>query len=349
MDTNNILSLNLCDNIIDEIFGKKEFLEFSYALNFLDEYGSPKTFLEKVEDEEFGMRKKMSRIAKNTKDTTRETIKVYGQLTDAGGGLVKTGWDLMMKCITLGTKTIWFIIKTITKIPKALLDIINKIEQIPSDIVNKIKGNIKLYITVDDLEMLYNNSLLRRLDDYIEVITALTKGEMWGTFFNKIQRRNDTGKPFSFRINQNDMKLCRKAEALYNTIENIKFSQSVIEMNNQEVIQTYFGNDKRVISFIDLKGKQHQGTYYETLIQLMKDIESRKSSLELIQTDFGKKYDDNQRAQEFAKLGVMAQNRVVTTMQQISKVLSIIGNIIKYVTTDINTMDTTIKKLLKSK
>ena len=106
-------------------------------------------------------------IAKNTMGTIRDVQKVHGAVTDAGGEAVRAGWNMAAALINLIVRGVSFIVKHLAKIPDMIAKVLNKLADLPSDIYNKIKGNIKLYITVPDIELLYRERLFTKLDGFL--------------------------------------------------------------------------------------------------------------------------------------------------------------------------------------
>lgn len=335
-----LFDLKIIDRPLDDMFYGKAYTEFCEELYLLeDATPSEQAMWEAVVDSDVEKQKNKSQIVRNTIDTTKSVGRAYGDITDFEGGLIKTSFDLVMKVVHLGTKTLAYVGKAISVIPKSLLSLIDKIGAIPSDVKNKIKGNIKLYITVNDLDMLYNKSMVKKLDDFLVTLQLLTKGEMWGTMFHREVKADKT-------VGENDMKICARLNSIYKTIENVQFTQTVINMSDERTVGIYFGPDK-VINFTDLRGQRHNSTYYEALIQLMDDLNLRKDVLNKLQTDFGAKFSRAEGNQSYAKLSGRDQKQLAITMQQIGKVVTIVGNIVKYVSADIKTMNSAIDSIEK--
>lgn len=319
-----------------------DFDKLCESLDELDALTRPfNIFDEAVRDPSVEANNHKSSVIKNTMDTTRDVMHGYNQTINTGGTIIKAGWDAMVKIINVAFKTLQALINTAIKLPTNIINLTKELAGIPSDVKNKIKGNIKLYITIDDIAMLYNNSLLQRLDTSISTIGLLTRGEMWKTMFNRDLVNELKARP---TIPPNDMKLCRKLEGEIKAIQNIQFSETLIDMGDPNNIDIYFGN-KKCIEFTDLTGRHHNDTYYEALLQLMKDIQSKNNVIQQLQTDFGSKLKKTQDNQTFAQLSGMAQQRVYTTMNEISQVATCVGNIVRYVQTDVNTMENATRKL----
>ena len=240
------ISIDLVDDIIASTL--TDTIQFKEYCENLDELGSiidPEFYLEAVEHKKTGIKRELGKVTKNTIDTTRKMGSIYNDITDAGGGLIKGGVDVLGASIRLIVKIIKFFTDKIIKIPKMIVKVIDKIGQIPSDIKNKIKGNIKLYITINDIQDLYGQSLMNQLKTFISYASALSQGELWGTFFNPRKVSNGL-----LNINMNDKKNIKDMQKIYNYIANLNFTESIINMSSMDVVNAYFGDSKSV-KFID--------------------------------------------------------------------------------------------------
>lgn len=333
------------DLIATNIIRSKEFKEFGENLDELCIIIDPELYMEAVVDRNNTLKNTARAIKRNTINSTRQVTSIYGDITDAGGGVIKSTWDLIMNCVHLCSKTLIFTLNKIEILPRLITNTVIKISNIPDDIKNKIKGNIKLYITVDDIYALYNQNIFRLLDQFLADSDIIIKGDTWGTF---LHRRNDKNGTNILQRGSNDISIMKKMQKVYSKLKLIEFSQTTIEMSNTNNLSIYFGDNKSV-KFVDLSGKKHECTYYEALEQLLKDLQSEKSRLEHLQGEIGNKYDESRMNQNFGSLPPDAQKRITDTIVMISKVISIIGNIIRYVTKDINELSTAADKILKSR
>lgn len=333
---NNLFELNTVDDILIENFADSDsFKEFSYNLSILDRlYVDP--LMEEVIDHENTFKRKASNIIKNTKDTTTGVVKVYDQVTDANANLIKSTWDLIMKGIGLLTKITTFIVNQIAKIPKFIINVLNKVMKLPSNIRNKIQGNIELYITANDIENLYNQSLLSRIDSFIHYAEELSKGQMWNAVFGAHIKLKDG---FPIKWNSNDITCCKEMKKIYKNLVNMEFTQTTIYMNNQSVINTYFGNDES-ITYV-WNGRSHTSNYYNALVDLIKNLDSQKDSIKKIQESINIKLNESYANSNFVNLTPKAQAYIKEAIQEIAKVTGIIGNFIKYITHDMKTISDT--------
>lgn len=337
----NSFNIDSLDVILALDITSNEFKEFCEDLDQIRILADSELYLEAMNDRNLQGHDGFKKAMRNTVSTTKDLGSAYNTITTSGGSTIKSFWDLMMKALSLTVRVLSFILKKIAQIPAAIMNIGNKISNIPKNVRDKIRGNIKLYITVNDLSALYNNSLLQRIETFQSLAIRLSEGDMWGTF---VKKRTSPG---IFKIKENDMKICRDMDKVYEHLRLVEFTQTSIEMNetNRDI---YFGAE-RSITIKDLHAKTFTGSYYDVLQKLMNDINSWKKSLEKIQNDIGDKYTRSQNNQQFSQLDAFAQQRVSQTIQMISQVISIVGNLVRYVKADLNTIESSVDKILSNK
>lgn len=328
-----------------------EFCENLRELDSLFEESAFDLFEEEVQDPKTKVGSKLGLAARRTWSSTKDMASAYGNITDAGGDVYKSIFDLIWGGITLAIRVLSFILRQISLIPKAILAVANKIVGIPEDVKNKIQGNIKLYFTAADIEKCYNQLIISQLDQFISMANALSSGETWSTFF---RRRSDTWvkgtNGVDYKVDyvpDNDIKMCKKMRAAYVRFNVLEIEQTVVEMNKMNVA-IYFG-DSKVVSFTDLKGKHHEDTYYGALTQLMADLHHSQQSLQNVNKVLGQKYDSTLMNQQFTQLNNAQKNLIKDSVMMVSKSISIVGNIMKCVMTDMKTIDTEVNKLVKKK
>ena len=301
------------------------------------------TITEAVVDKKSSIIKSAKNIAHNTASTTKGIASIYTSITDAKGAALKNSIDLFLKVAGLIGKAVVFIFNQGAKIPNFALQVVDKATKIPGDVLNKIKGNIKLYITINDIKEIYQTGFIVKLDTFLSTAVAVSKGDMWSTMFNKRVKNPDGSK---YKANQNDMALCRKLIMQYAALKSIEFTETVIDMNDDKNVNIYFGGKDNSIAFTDAKGVKHNDTYYALISQLIKDITDRKEQLTKIQEEFGKKYERTLINSSFADLGPGARNLVIEVQKDIGSVISIIGKMVRYTQTDLNTLNSTIDKII---
>jgi hypothetical protein len=116
-------------------------------------------------------------------------------------------------------------------------------------------------------------------------------------------------------------------------MDNIKFEKSVIKLNNKQIIYTYLSPKSKYC-------------------ELMKDtsdlLNKIKPELEILAKAATDKFNANQINGVLPKLSPANQVRAKNSSQMISKVVSIVGNLVKYIITDITTINKTVFKLQTS-
>lgn len=316
------------------------FKEFCSDLDELGLITDCELYDEKVKSVDQSLRRFGKDVRRNTVSTTLDVGKAYGNIVDSNASVIKSIWDLMMRALHLSVRAISFVLRKISYIPYAIIRLGDKIADIPSDVRNKIRGNIKLYITVADIHSLYNNQLLVKLETLIALATRLSTGDMWGTFIS----RRDSSQKIIF--GENDMKTCKEMLKIYEQIKMLEFTPSTIEMKDEATVNVYFGT-AQAVEFTDLHGKKHKSTYYEALTVLLDDIDKQKKNMETIQKSIGEKYTQTQANTNFSKLHYTQQALIKDTINMMSKSISVVGNIIRYVNIDIETLNNATDALLK--
>lgn len=323
-------------NIMDiDNWGFKEFCE---NLDILDQLSTSEVYIEEVTNNKATLMKPFKGTIKNTADTTIDLVSIYGGLMSGNASVIKGFWDLFMKLINLGLNVILFILGKITTIPILIMKVGDKVGSIPDNIANKIQGNIKVYITIPDIESLYNNQLLNKLTTFISLSRRLAEGDTWGTFFRK--RKGSKG-------NENDIKISKEMKAIYAHLKTLKFTQTTIFMSHTDAFKQYFGQEKS-IHFVDLHGKKHNDTYYEALTQLVEDIKAHQDDLKVIQQSVSSKYTETYMNQEFSKLTATQRDIIVNSVQMISRMLKVTGDIVKYIIIDMQTIEKETSKILNA-
>lgn len=307
----------------------REFVEAINEIYFIDDN---EMYLEKVVDRNLTLKKKAGEVISNTVSTTKDVAGVADNITDSGAKVIKTGWDLVMRAVELATKIIHFVCVKIADIPKMIGYLWRKVTRIAPNVKNKISGDLSLYIPVGDIEQLYNTNLFARLDQYITLAETLAKGDMWGTMLN---RRGANGKAI---LGDNDIKTCRKMTTIYGELRNVEFHQTTIKMKENGNVNLYFGDTKSV-HFKDLSRQEYECTYYEAISKLVEDMKSMSEKLATVDKNLGAKYDRTKANQAFASLN-LSQQRIVTQMlQQTSKIIAIVGNLMKCVMADMKEIE----------
>ena len=85
------------------------------------------------------------------------------------------------------------------------------------------------------------------------------------------------------------------------------------------------------------------------MIKLTKDLGEKKDEIEHIRVLLGDKIATTQANQQFVKVGPNVQKYILNSMQMVSKIIEIIGNMIRYILIDIKTIENTTNKLLSKK
>lgn len=315
---------------VADIHGAR-FLEFCESIDKIRDMMDEDLYLEAVNDPGTRWKQTKTLIANNTSKTSGGMLSAYNNITDAGGNIIGAVFDIIMNSINLSTKIIKFLTDRLVAIPRMIGSVSGKVARIPADTKAKVRGDIRIHITVTDIEQMYNQTLMQRLTTFIGLASELSKGDVWTVAFN-ISHAKTQG---LIHLGNNDIKRCKEMTRLYNELKNVKFTPSTINMGQDDNYDIYFGG-QRSIKFTDLGGKQHLCSYYEALNQLMSDINAKKKDLETVQKSLGEKYDRTQMNQAFTHIGPSSRTAIVDTLQMVSRMIALVGDIVKCIILDIN-------------
>lgn len=285
-------------------------------------------------------RHQIDKIIANTSKTSRDIAKIYGISTDAGGAAIKSVWDLGMKLLTLATSAIAFIVKNIVKIPEAINKLIDKLVSIPSNVKARIRGDIQLYVTIEDLQTLNNQYVLNHMTNLLVLAKEFSAGEVWTSFWGKKERR-DSG------LNTNDARTLKEMKAEFAYFSKINMTKTVVNMSDANVVEGYFGNGK--IEYKDIHGKMHSSTYYESLKALISEISSKKNVLDGLYTAIGDKLKTTQDNGSFSELNKVRKDAIINGMSMMTTTINLIGNLVKNMMTDVATIQKTTDQIMSRK
>ena len=336
-------------DVLNETIGydpnEKDFKEFCSNLNSLGLITNPRLYLEVMENHNKSFIDTMTPSIpfKQTGKSVKDMHKAYNDVTSGGGTLIRAVWDMSMKALQLSTKIIKFILLNLAKVVKMIIGLAQTIGRIPENVKNKIRGNISLYITVNDVNTLHK-VLIPVIDNFLDSSFEVSKGNMWGTFFSR--RPIGNGAVTKYVLTENDMSYYRKMKSAYEKLKLIEFKGTVVKLENQNIVDIYFGSTKS-IRYKDVNGNTILSTFYDALVAIFKEFQPHDAFLKKVQADIGEKLDRSQMNQSFARLSESAQKIVGETIQMIPKGINIIGNLIRYVMTDIKTLRNSADKILK--
>lgn len=346
------MTLNMIDEVLSEsIYNTKDFKEYCMELDQLEMIMNSSLYTEAVEPAKQKMRDRASTTFKNTKDSIKAVGTVYGNTTDAGGSILNVAWRAIVSALNIVSRILKWASKHISNVGMLVVKAIDGLVELPSNIKNKIKGNIKLYITADDIKNLFaktsstgDYSIVYRLNLIIRYMDKLSQGELWTTHFSSKKTISDFFKQFNDDFINKDTKyrtdidLIKRINDQYKYIKGIKFNQSVIEMNDPKVVDIYF-NSTPSIKFVDGHGKERTETYLGALKVLLDFIENNKTTIENLNKSLENKLEITKDNDEFMKMSKKYQQMVSEFFQTMAKVSEIVGNIIRYIMTDIKVIE----------
>ena len=347
--SNNVMEFNLLDDYVNGAIDQCEFLEFN---NILESYDNlMDTYIENYELDYYNEEVKNQKInaVKNTIDTTKSVASAANDITDIGGGIIKGAVDLIVKVIKFISNIIKFLIDNIKKIPSFIKNIGKNIAKIPEAIRSKIRGDIQLYITINDIQVFYTN-IYPNISGFINTSKQMFKTEkpsLISQFFNIFKKEKQELKN-KITLQTNDQNLNKTIQLYYNKIKNVKFNKTTIQINKPEIVNIYFGNQK--INFKNAKNQLSTGSYYEVLEQITTDMNNYDEFLKIVLEKFQSL--ENKKAEDFnialGNFDFQAQSIIINQIKMMNSVIGIIGNINKSIIRDMNTINKHYQTIIKN-
>ena len=270
---------------------------------------------------------RMDAPLKNTRKTIKDTASIYNQLTDLGASVLKLAWDLVMKLIRLMNKLLGFIAKFINNIPSHLNAIGRGLVSIPRHIKNAITGDVELYITYQDVQIVMDR-VIPSFDTYMQYLEKLTQGDAWRTgFLRRLPIFKDS-----------DIVLANKANNEWNKISAIKFTPTQVKFSDEVTREAYFGPAAII------KTKNGNVTYYDGLNEICMHVKSYNQIFNTIHRDLKSKIDRTEANHEMDKLNGDEVALINRTLSTIGKSISFTSKIVNYIMSDSNKIESAIKK-----
>ena len=335
-----IFTLELPEEIIAfESINSSEYDEFCTlleAINYMTDMDSiDPVYLEASHVQGSIARNAASTIKNTVKNTYRTTAGIadsYDKITTAGGNMITSGWNVVDAVIKMIVRLTSFIMKYLSKIPDMVAKVLRFITDLPSDIYNKIKGNIKLYITVDDISLLYRERLMTKLNGFLSTAQKLAQGNSWNYV-----KGTKIVKGIKKIFTPTDDQVCKQIMAYYREIGKVTFDQTTIDMSNRGNVVTYLAA-KKEITFYDDKGQEFKGNYFQCINKLATDLMTKQKEIKGTYDMLTAKYNSSQASLNYAELDKKEQEQIVSTMNAIASMIGVVGNIVKYVMSDMNTI-----------
>lgn len=333
-----IFSLNVLDDFVfSSINESPEYKEFCSDLNELGIMLDTELYLEAIVDNKASFFKTVGDVWRNTKDTTKQAHGVYKDVTDAGGGFMKATYDAVMGALAIVARIIKFILGMVSKIPQGIASLLKMIGNIPTAIRNKIRGNISLNFTAEDLGKI-NTELIPEIEAFISLAKEMADGDVWSSVFGSKNVKELTTNAVNYFFGGTDTAIFKKMKKAYRKI-NIQVEKTTIEMRDQNLVDIYFGAKV----FTDSSGKET--TYYNGLKKISASIDKLKPKLEPIGKLLGDKINRSQINQSFAHLPDAVKGDIRESVVMTSKVVKSIGDILKCINQDMTTISENVNKV----
>ena len=281
----------------------------------------------------------------NNQSLSKSSIQAYDAVTDAGGLVLKTWWNVKTTIWQFILKALTFIAKGISKIPIFINNVINKIEKLPETIRSLARGDIQLYITVSDISLLYNKLLINNILTYISNMEKLIQGATWKNIWQRANisptRAVDNKSLVDLlRFAPVDTSCMKKMTECYNKINQIGFNKTTIRMDSDENKNIYFGD----LKVVRIKGKEL--SYFEALKELYADLGKHQNELKVVQQSFSIKVDELESQNKIKNMKNEDQKALMNVFSQSSKVVSLIGNLTRYIYTDLTTVNKSVEVMM---
>lgn len=273
-------------------------------------------------------------------NTTKGAANLANAGMDAYAGYMRTEYSILGKALSLVGRVIGFLLDKIMAISTKIVAVMNGTKSIKATTLAKISGDIALYITCDDIHNLYKNGIMDKIKTMVKYGEDATVGITWGRLFH----------PRGGLLNKNaknDIKLLHEMQTIHNQISTLEFVKTIVPMTNSNTIRMYLGNVKS-IKISDSNGINQDYTYYEALHKMMTEVSGWQEDIRVIKDNMNKKYSDSRMIGEFAKLSEKQRKTIIDTINMLSTTFKVLGNIVKYINVDMNTIAKEIKTIQKA-
>lgn len=347
------MTIPLLDDIWEHnLLNSQIYLDFLEATENMDECFKTEFYLEKVTVDP--AQDKWKQGLDNTKETTKKAFKAYDDATDAGGAIAKTTWNTSFTFIGFIAKICKFISKVIVNIVSIITNTIKFVAKIPSNIITKIRGDIKLYVTAQDVQIFYNN-MLPDIYAFIQYAQILSQGDNWNMHLTgQLNLKSIKNKVLDFLHSKpkdvkNDMDLYQAMKTIETRLSKYSFELTTVKMDTANV-NLYFGQEK-FIKFATTSGPR-EFSYFEGIHQIFSELSKENQNdfsihkgLEEVRKFLEDKFQKSQANQTFFQLSEKQQNIVRDTIMMISRVSSLIGKFSQYVLKDLNTIKSNTQRI----
>ena len=326
----NIRDFNL-DFLNRELYTMEEFDEFCETVDSLEDMLDPILYLEAREtpmsDSILG---KAKAGAQATLRTTGDVYKLWDKTTDASGMAIKNVWDLLIRMVNFAIKIITFIIRVLGNLPLVLIRLAERLSKIPKDVIQRIRGDVSLYITAVDIQPFYRTDF-PNIISFIKYAEVLAKAGIW-----TVDKRGGV------RSNREARKMLKEMRSKHKSLD-IKFTPSLINMNSEQTREIYFGDVG--IKFNDLDGKSRKGSYLNTLKMILSDMAKYKEPLSTVESSLRSSFSIAGAEDHFSKLDEERRRILRDAVVEVTEVVKVLGRLTRVVSKDLKTMESTIKKL----
>ena len=286
-------------------------------------------FDEVVSDASRSVDNTVNKIVRNTIDTTRDVGDAYDKVTDAGGNILKAGWDLAMKLIHLALKAISFVSGIISKIPDIITATGRKIKNLGSRTINRINGNISLYITLDDIKYINDHYVFQTMNEIISAGVAISNDEIW----DALAKRKNDGKRKN--ASKSMIKYCTQIIKGRLKIDGMRFAVSTVDLSNTAMKNLYFGTTD-----------DGANTYLSEMRKLIDAVNGNKAEMQKLGELFQTKYEHAIASGAFANYNMKEQKLIQRAISDLAKTAVDVSRIVQHANKDIATINKAVSKII---
>lgn len=310
----------------------ENFQEFCHTLDLIDDATNIQDLVleEAVETAKGRFVKGGSTILRKTSRTTKEVFGAVDDVTSGGGALIGSVWSLFMKLVGFAGKVIYDALKKMAHLINDVGKVVDAVTSIPSRIRSKIRGDIHLYFTAEDMASLANEHLMTKIRNFISTASLLASGDSWQVVSGSRPIQN-----VKRLLVEDDVMKCKQLASMSRELQKLRFTQTTISMKRQENVITYFSTDGKV-TYGTSKGGVKVGDYYTALRAVAAEVVDSQKDMQSIQRNFIAKVNETQANYNMARMKKADQMAVIDAQKGITKAVGIIGNMVKCISSDIN-------------
>ncbi len=332
------------ENARDDIFKLGDYIKESENLQHMFDgwYLS-----EAVVDPRAEFKKTFRTKSKNAGANAALGMKVANSMIDAKAAEYSLYWKGAMKGMGL-IVNIWnLIVKILGWLPRFIMKILVKIQDASKRLINKISGNIELYITIEDLSIIYTKGYLGLVDNFITSAGALAKGNCWGDFKAGLIGQVLSRVVLHRAPTDKEKKVADNMIRIANQVKDVSFEKTIIKMRDRNTVAKYFGGGDGVsIDKVTHVKDIDNMSYIEAINFLMLEIQRRQDQLrEVADMVVDKEVRTRRNPKALAEMDRTKANLISRAIHSIEIMMTFVAKLLKYIAADMQTYNNVLLKL----